>query len=59
VLADGFYALEYDVTGSWRWTNGDAKLRFPPAAEMRVLALFVRALMPSWEAPREPARLAA
>ncbi len=54
-LADGFYGVEHDTSGTWRWTNGDAVLRFTPADMARLLALHVRHVMRGWVTPRRPA----
>lgn len=59
VLAAGFHGVEHDAGGQWRWTKGNATLRLPPSNETRLLELFVRDVMPHWEAPAHPLTQAA
>jgi hypothetical protein len=47
-LADGFYAVERNEGETWRWTDGAAALRLPPADRPRVLVLLVRDVMRTW-----------
>lgn len=57
VFATGFYDIERDAGESWRWTDGDARLHFPPAAAPRLLELLVRDVMRVWQAPQPRAAL--
>ena len=58
MLADGFYPPEHDASGSWRWTDGDARLHLPRSDAPRLLALFVRDIMRHWIAPEQAAAFA-
>jgi len=59
MLADGFYGVEQDASGRWRWTNGEAKLLLLPSNEPRLLELFVRDVMQHWERSASQLRQAA
>ena len=49
-FAAGFHDIERNASGSWRWTDGDARLRFAPSSEKRLLELLVGDVMRSWKA---------
>jgi autotransporter passenger strand-loop-strand repeat protein/ELWxxDGT repeat protein len=44
-LDSGFYAVEQTAGNAWRWTDGEAVLRFAPSVRPRVLGVHVAMIM--------------
>ena len=53
VLRAGFYPLERDAMGSWRWSDGDGELVLPASPRPAVLRLRLGEVLPRWRATDE------